>query len=497
MNAQRSVHDLKTLVLSFHSLIVVETVEEERVRAILAEVAADLRLPVFEWSVATGFHRMHGSVVGATHDALAVLKHIRDLNTGDAVFLLKDLAPHLVNNAAASRELREVATKLTATRSAIVVTGDPVDLPRDLETLAVRFELQLPDQQELRGVVRSVVDTVSSRQHVDVELTRDDAKRLVEALSGLTVHQARRVVAQAIVYDNKLAADDIDRIIRAKGQLIEQGSVLEFLPLEQNQFELSGFARLKQWLLEARAGFSPEAKAMNLHPPKGVLLVGVQGCGKSLAAKCIARDWHMPLLKFDASRLYDKYVGETEKNFRRATKVAEAMAPVVLWIDEIEKAFAPSSGGDADGGLSQRLFGSFLTWLQEKNEQVFVVGAANDLSKLPPELLRKGRFDEIFFVDLPDRSERMNIFTIHLRLRKHDPAKFDLARLADAADGFSGSEIEQAVVVSLYRTLHRRQPLTTESLLESVSSTVPLSTSRGEDLQRLRMHARGRFTPVA
>ncbi|MCU1349515.1 MAG: putative ATPase, family, partial [Acidobacteria bacterium] len=269
-----------------------------------------------------------------------------------------------------------------------------------------------------------------------------------------------------------------------KGEMIERGGILEFFPVEENTFEIGGFARLKSWLESARVGFSEEARALNLDAPKGVLLVGVQGCGKSLAAKFIAREWELPLLKLDAGRLYEKYVGESEKNFRRATAMAEAMAPVILWIDEIEKAFAQATSGDADGGLSQRLFGAFLTWLQEKKEGVFVVGAANDLTRLPPELLRKGRFDEIFFVDLPTRDDRKNILTIHLGLRKQDPAQFDLNRLADVTEGFSGAEIEQAVISSMYRALQRRTRPSTETILEAVQSTVPspspaARTSRG------------------
>jgi hypothetical protein len=496
MSAISSVHDLKTLVLSFHSLIVVETVEEERVRELLAGVGADLRLPVFEWSVNTGFHRMYGAVVGATQDALLAIKHVAELDVGDAIFLFKDLAPHLTNPNIL-RALRELIAQLTSTPSAIVITGDPVDLPRDLETHAVRFELKLPGQTELRAVVRGVVDSLGHKHRIAVDLSKDEARRLVEALQGLTLNQARRVIAQAILEDYRLSAEDIQRVVRAKGALINQGSVLEFLPQQENRFELGGFAGLKRWLDEAKVGFSPEAKRYNLQAPKGVLLVGVQGCGKSLSAKFIAREWQMPLLKLDAARLYDKYVGESEKNFRRATKLAEAMAPVVLWIDEIEKAFAQGGSTEADGGLSQRLFASFLTWLQEKSESVFVVGAANDVSSLPPELLRKGRFDEIFFVDLPSAAERQSIASIHLQLRKHDPLQFDLAAIADATEGFSGAEIEQGTVVALYRALHRKNALTTEALLDSLRAIVPLSVTRKEDIGELRKMAQGRFRPVA
>lgn len=495
MSHRTSVHDLKSLVLSFHSLIAIETVEEERVRSLLIEVANDLRLPFYEWSLTSGVMRLRGATIDGTQDALAALRHIAQMDQTDAIFLLKDMARHL-DNANTARAVRELAQKLTSTRSAIVLTGDPLDLPKDVDALAVRFTLEMPDETELREVLRSVVDSISVRQQVRIDLSREDARRLVQALQGLTLNQARQVVAQAIVADGRLCADDIRTVIRCKGEMIERGGILEFFPVEENQFEIGGFARLKSWLESARVGFSPEARAMNLDAPKGILLVGVQGCGKSLAAKFVAREWQLPLLKLDAGRLYEKYVGESEKNFRRATAMAEAMAPVILWIDEIEKAFAQGGSNDSDGGLSQRLFGSFLTWLQEKREEVFVIGAANDLMRVPPELLRKGRFDEIFFVDLPTRDERMAIFTIHLRLRKQDPSQFDLGALADATEGFSGAEIEQAVISALYRSLQKRQPVTARSIVESATNTTPLSVSRAEDVQRVRDIGR-RFTRVS
>ncbi len=508
MSHRQSVHDLRGLVRSFHSLIAVETVEEERVREIVREVAAELGIPLFEWSVTTGFRRGHGTAIGNTFEALDMLRHVDDLRT-DAIYLLKDLAPHL-SKPEACRALRELAEKMAHTQSAIILTGDPIDLPRDVDAMTVRFELKLPDESERRQSIRGVVEAMKARQPVRVDLSREDVVRLVQALAGLTLHQTRRVIAQAILEDGQLSPLDIEHVVRWKGEIIERGGILEFFPAEHNAFELGGFARLKKWLEQARIGFTPEARAVNLTPPKGVLFVGVQGCGKSLAAKFIARQWQLPLLKLDAGRLYEKYVGESEKNFRRATAMAEAMAPVVLWIDEIEKAFASGTSADADGGLSQRLFASFLTWLQEKKEGVFVVGAANDVQRMPPELLRKGRFDEIFFVDLPTREERMQIIEIHLRMRKQDPALFDVGAIADATEGFSGAEIEQAVIAALYKALTLRSAATksqvssgseallmTSELLEAVQSTVPLSVSRREDINRLREMARGRFTPVA
>ena len=495
MTHRSAVHELKTLVMSFHSLLAVETVEEERVRSLLIEVSNDLRLPFYEWSVTEGLRRLRGATIDMTQDALMALRNINALD-GDGIYLMKDLAPHL-SNAGIARALRDLAQKLTSTRSAIVLTGNPIELPADLDAIAVRFTLQLPDEQEMREVIRAVIESVTARQRVQVDLSRDDAQRMVHALSGLTLNQARQVIAQAIVDDGRLSASDIQMIIKRKGELLEHGGVLEFFPVEGNKFELGGFDKLKTWLDRAKVGFTPAARELNLDAPRGILLVGVQGCGKSLAAKFVARQWELPLLKLDAGRLYDKYVGETERNFRKATALAEAMAPVILWIDEIEKVFAQGGSGEADGGLTHRLFGSFLTWLQEKSADVFVVGAANDLMTVPPELLRKGRFDEIFFVDLPTTDERANIFRIHLLLRKQDPAQFDLAALAKATEGFSGAEIEQVVISALYRTLQKKQPLTVEAIVEAANSTVPLSIARHEDIDEIRDMAKGRFTPVA
>ncbi len=495
MSRRTSVHDLERLIQSFHSLIALETGEEERVRSILFEVANNLRLPLFEWSMTMGLQRRMGMAVEGSREPASLLQKIENIHDGDAIYLLKDFAPHLSNSAVA-RAFRELATKLVATRSALILTGDPIELPRDIDGIAMHFDLELPDESEIREVIRYVVDSMSARQRIHVDLSREDAQRLVRGLSGLTLNQVRRVIAQAMVDDNRLSVEDIENVIRWKGEIIAHGGLLEFFPVEANTFEIGGFDRLKQWLQKARIGFSKEARALNLTPPKGVLFVGVQGCGKSLAAKFIAREWQLPLLKLDAGRLYDKYVGESEKNFRKATALAEAMAPVVLWIDEMEKAFGQGSSSDADGGLSQRLFGSLLTWLQEKKQEVFVVGAANDLTRVPPELLRKGRFDEIFFVDLPNKDERRNIFGIHLKLRKQELEKFDLERLAGEAEGFSGAEIEQAVISALYGSLHRKVPLTTEAVMEAIDATVPLSVTKGEEISALREAAKGRFTPV-
>ena len=487
-------HDLKTLVRSMHPVVVVETAEEERLDELLRALAADLRLPLFTWTVTRGLQRIDGTgAIHGTADPRTLLRHLSTLTVA-GIFHLKDLAAHL-SNPETVRAFRDAAQTFARTGSTVVLSGQLAGIPGDLAREAPRLHLELPDQEEMRLLAYRVLKSLRAQHSIDVSVGPDGMNATVQALSGLTLNQARQALAWAVFDDNKLSAEDIPRLIKRKGQAIQDGGLLEFYPPEENAFELGGFDRLKTWLARAQAGFGAEAQALGLRAPRGVLFVGVQGCGKSLAAKVIARTWQQPLLKLDAGRLYDKYVGESEKNLRKALDVAEAIAPSVLWIDELEKAFA--STGDTDGGLSRRMLGSFLTWLQERRAPVFVAATANDLSGVPPELLRKGRFDEIFFVDLPSPAEREVIFGIHLRMRRQDPATFDLPALARATDGFSGAELEQAIVSSLYRTLHEHQPLTTALLLQEVGQTAPLSVSRREDIDRIRETARGRFVPVA
>ncbi len=491
-----SIHDLKKLVQSFHSLILVEGLEEERIRSMLASTAADLRLPFFEWSVVRGFTRFpQNSEIDGTTEPLQAIRYVESFGD-DAVFQFKDLGPHL-SQPSTCRLLREVVDSFRSRRTTIVISGVSVELPAELSHQAVRLHLRLPGKKELREVIGAVLDSLRTRQKVSVDLNATEMGELLDALTGLTSNQARQSVARAVVEDGRLDASDLRSLLQRKGELLGDSGVLEYFPAGDNISDLGGFLLLKEWLARTKAGFTAEAKKMNLPAPKGVLFVGVQGCGKSLAAKFIAREWRLPLLKLDAGRLYDKFIGESEKNLRRAFQMAEAMAPAVLWIDEIEKLFASAGSSDSDGGLSRRIFGSFLTWMQEKTAPVFVVGAANDLSLLPPELLRKGRFDEIFFVDLPTEEERTAIFRIHLKLRNQPVDRFDVNLIAGSTEGFSGAEIEQTVIAALYRSIHEKAALTSEGLLQSASQTIPLSVTRREDVERLRTASRGRFHPVS
>jgi hypothetical protein len=486
-------HDLEALVRSRHPIVTIDTVEEERVDNLLHAVASTLHMPLFTWTVTHGLQRVGGEIaVYGTANPQVLVRHLATL-TVQGLFHLKGLHAHL-DDATVVRGLRDTAQAFLRSGATAVLSGESIRLPRELAGDAVPFVLHLPNHDELQEVVHQVLHSLTRQHDVAVNLGPDGMELLLQALSGLTLNQARQAVAWAVLEDASLTAQDIPRVLRRKCETVREEGLLEFYPPEDNTFELGGFDRLKAWLERARVGFTSEARALGLPAPRGILLVGVQGCGKSLAAKAIARGWKQPLLKLDAGRLYDKFIGESEKNLRKALDFAEAIAPGVLWIDEIEKGFA--HGGEADGGLSQRILGSFLTWLQERQAPVFVAATANDVLALPPELLRKGRFDEIFFVDLPQPAERDTIFRIHLTQRHQDPARFDLAALTAASDGFSGAEIEQAITAGLYRALHDREPLTTGMLCEELRGTQPLSVSRREDVERLREMARGRFVPV-
>jgi hypothetical protein len=506
MSFKASVQHFQTLVMSFHPVIVIETVEEERVQALIQAACSDMQMSVFEWSIAQGLMRSpdspdhrwqneyappgskRGQAIGKTTEPLDMLRHIQDMSL-KAIYWLKDFTGHLKDPVVA-RQFREVAHQFSLNRSTLVISGSGQTLPPEIAHDAVHFDIKLPEPEELYNAVADVVRVLKGR--VKVELSPEDIHDLVKALQGMTLSQTRKVVSYAALHDGKLNAEDVKRVLQRKARVIHEEGLLDYFPPETNLAELGGFEGLKRWLGYAKIGFTPQARKFNLPAPKGILIVGIQGCGKSLAAKTIARQWNLPLLKLDAGRLYDKYVGESDKNFRRAVTMAETMAPCILWMDEIEKSMGQSSS-DADGGLSRRLFGSFLTWLQEKSQEIFVVATANDLSAIPPELLRKGRFDEIFFVDLPEAHERQNILHIHLGRRNQGLAGYDIPALIAATDGFSGAEIEQAIITACYRALYEERPANTDLLLEEIKRTVPLSVTRREDIQRLRAIAKERF----
>jgi SpoVK/Ycf46/Vps4 family AAA+-type ATPase len=394
------------------------------------------------------------------------------------------------------RSLRDIARLFTAARRSLVICAPEIPVPVDLRASVAPFTLDLPDAVELKRMVVRTLRDLGAPRALKIDLAVPELERLIGTLRGLTLPEAQRLVLQAALDDLRLDRADLRAIVTRKKELLARDGVLTLHPSEASLRHVGGLAALKGWLRTRGAAFGPEARRYGLEPPRGLLLIGVQGCGKSLCARAVASEWDLALLQLEAGALFDKYVGESERNLRRALGTAEAMAPCVLWIDEIEKGFTARDAA-ADGGLSRRLLGALLTWMQERTAPVFTIATANDVSALPPEMLRKGRFDEIFFVDLPAEPERRSIAAIHLARRRQDPARFDLAEVARVTDGYSGAEIEAAVVSALYVAFAAKAPLETSHLLEAVAGTVPLSRTCREPIEALRAWARGRAVPAA
>jgi len=485
------IKELTLLIRSRYGLICLETMEEERAESLLRHLADFMSLPFFIWSLTRGLQRadLEKTIYGTT-DAGQALDHI-EISKFPAVYHIQGLGP-LLEDRVLGAKLAQVARKFTQIEGALVLTGTDLEIPEAAKPHTAYLTPPPPDRRDYADLVQHIYRDLSTRMHVKVEMSRRDMNRLLNNLSGLTLLETEKILTKAIIEDGRLAPDDLQLVIQAKKAIVEREGLLEYFPVEESMSDIAGLARLKAWLAKRKSILTEPKRAAQyaLRFPKGILLLGVPGCGKSLCAKAVAMEWGLPLLKMDPSNLYNKYIGESEKNFKRAMATSEKMSPVILWIDEIEKAFA--SGGSDDGGVSQRVLGIFLSWMQERKGDVFVVATSNDVAKLPPEFLRKGRFDEIFFVDLPNSEEREAILAIHLTRRGHDPKQFDLASLAVATEGFSGAEIEQLVVSALYTAFSNNDPLTTGLLLEECKRTRPLSKTRSEHIQFLRRWAKGR-----
>jgi SpoVK/Ycf46/Vps4 family AAA+-type ATPase len=352
--------------------------------------------------------------------------------------------------------------------------------------------MPLPSPEDYRNTLKQLYDDLSRRTHIQIRMSREELNRLIKNLQGFTLLETKKILTRAIIEGNCLSAESIKKVVEAKKDIIEKDGLLEYYPVNEKIQDIADLAGLKDWLAKRSFFMAEPEKAvkMGLTFPKGILLLGIPGTGKSLCAKAVSNEWGIPLLKMDTSRLYSKYLGETEQNFRRAMDTAEKMAPVVLWIDEIEKALA--SGGEEDGGVSKRVLGTFLTWMQDRRGDVFVVATANDIHGLPPELLRKGRFDELFFLGLPDILSRTELFRILLDKRGYAPDRFDCGALASAAEGFTGADIEQAICSALYSAAAGDKPLDTEAILREVRDTCPISKTRAEYIGFLTAWAKGR-----
>jgi hypothetical protein len=481
--------DLKLLLASRTALLFVEMRDEEPFMRLLRSAAAPLGLSVWVWSGARGLARDHGAPLYDTVDLGKALRTIAELDE-PAVYVLAD-AHHALDAPTVVRRLKELVG--SSQRCTFVVTGPSVHIPPELQGLAASWRLKPPSVQELTELVQRSIEDLRARGF-PVTLTHDDVAGMAEALRGMSTSEAERLIQRAALRDGSLGADDVGFLRQEKAGSLEETGAVQLIEADVGTLDdVGGLDRLKAWLELRGRALEPQARDFGLEPPKGVLIVGVPGCGKSLCAKTIARTWQLPMLLLDVGGLYGPYVGESEQRLARALETVEAMAPAVLWIDEIEKGFA-SSGGD--GGVSQRLLGTFLRWLQERPSGIFIVATANDVESLPPELLRKGRFDETFFVDLPDEAARAQIFRAHLRRRERDPDGFDLTPLVEASDGFSGAEIEAAIVGGLYRAYAHGTPLTTVDILSELIATVPLSRTRAEAVGRLRSWAAERAVPA-
>lgn len=492
LNTESPLHDLAAIIRSRTPLIAVESNEEPEVVALVRQIAAKEQMRAFRWSVTEGLQAFdpNDQPIQSVMKSQEMLQHIR-VNASNSLFVLLDFHPYL-EDAVHIRHLKDIALTYRKHYSTVVIVGCTLHVPQELRPFTAPFRLPLPTLPELRKIVLdAAADWGAENGRREVTTTNKAIELLVRNLAGLTATDARRLALQAIADDGAITESEMPEIMRAKYELLGADSPLAFEYETAKFSDIGGMSRLRQWL-EVRRSFFTDEDQPKLDPPRGVLLLGVQGCGKSLAAKAAAGIFGVPLLRLDFSVLYNKYYGETERNLRKAFETAEVMSPCVLWMDEIEKGLAV---GDEDDGLARRIVGALLTWLAERKKPVFVVATANDITRLPPELVRKGRFDEIFFVDLPTADNRRHILEIHLRKRKLSGPGFDLPALIAATEGFSGSEIEQAIVSSMYTAHAQGRVVSQADLLAEIQQTRPLSVVMAEQVNALREWAADRTVP--
>jgi ATP-dependent 26S proteasome regulatory subunit len=491
----RFVADLDILIRARYPLIYLVSWEEQRLDAILQDLASAHGKVLLSWSITRGLRRIGGPRGGphveAGRDPVEMLAAIGKLTEASLV-VLKDFHPFL-NDPGVIRALRELAQDLKSSYTTVILLSPVLNIPVELEKEVSVLDVPLPTFRELYALLREIVAVVRQGKKAVIDLDREKAEGLIKAAQGLTLSEAENAFAKAIANDGRLDGSDIKLVMEEKRQVIRKSGLLEYYPADEDLAGVGGLDDLKAWLETRSAAFGEPARKFGLPAPKGLLLLGVQGCGKSLTAKAIAATWGLPLLRLDMGRIFSGLVGSSEENMRKAIRVAESVSPAVLWVDEIEKGLAGSgSSGANDSGVTARVFGALLTWLQEKTSPVFVVATANRIDGMPPELLRKGRFDEIFFIDLPAAPEREQILRIHVQRRKRDPARFDLAALSAAAEGFSGAELEQAVVTGLYHAFQQGADLEQGHVLRALQETFPLATTMGEEIARLRDWAKAR-----
>ncbi len=489
------VEELNLLIRARYPIVYVPTSEEERLERAIAEASGERNL--YCWDFVEGFQVAGIDKGKAKSNPLQALEFIEENRTErGAVYVLRDYHRFL-EDISISRKLRNLARRLRSEPKTVLITAPRIAIPDDLAEELTVLEFSLPTFAEIQQELEQLL----SGQN----LNRSTKEELIKACQGLTLNRIRQVLAKTLVKENASwstgghgasnqtfaqLSEDLDLILEEKRQKIRQTQILEFYPASENISDIGGLGDLKEWLIRRGAAFGEQARRYGLPAPRGLLLVGIQGTGKSLTAKAIAHHWHLPLLRLDVGRLFGGLVGESESRTRQMIQLAEALAPCVLWIDEVDKAFG-GSGGQGDAGTSRRVFGAFLTWMAEKKAPVFVVATANDIQNLPPELLRKGRFDEIFFIDLPSQEERKEIFEVHLnKLRPTTIRQYDLSRLAYEAPEFSGAEIEQCLIEAMHAAFSQNRDFTGDDILHAISQMVPLARTCQEQIQQLQSWAR-------
>ena len=486
------------LLRARHPFILIRTQEEDHAFEMVRAIARQNKMWVRSWSVSHGItdaaYKRSRPVEKTSHPA-AALTWLLDKYQEQSIIVTFDLVEHL-GDARTARLLRDLVGKMRESGGHVVAIDHRDELPGSLTELVTRFEISLPDEQELSAIVRRTLQRKHKRLRAKVKVSSKAWKMIIRNLCGLTRRQAEQIILDAMAEDRRFSDEDLNVVLARKRQILHKDGLLEYVESPSTLDDIAGFRKLKEWLAHREKSFSDEARSKGLIPPRGLMMLGVPGAGKSLCAKAVATAWGRPLLRMDPSVLYDKFIGESERKLRDALAQAEAMAPIILWIDEIEKGFAGAAAKSTDGGLSQRMFGTLLTWMQEHRAPVFMIATANNIDALPAELLRKGRFDEIFFVDLPSGEAREAIFKVHLRKRDFDPGKFRLDDLAAAAQGFTGSEIEQAVVSALHESFSTGVKMNTDLVLSAVKTTKPLCVTMKEYVSRIRQWARERCVPV-
>jgi hypothetical protein len=491
VTSENPARELELLILSRYPIVCLDAPEEDQAEKLLRVLSGRLCKIFVRWRIDEGLFitddRIPVPNTATPADALAYIT----LSRISGLFLMTDLHRYL-DDPKIARRMKDAAHALMKRDATLFLVGRNIRLDEDLQHSAAHFELKLPDKPMLKQAVLNCLSDLQRRMSMDISLDESGWRKVLNALAGLTLPEAERAISRVVLKNRKFGNPQIQDLLNIKKELWMREGILEYLSSDDAMSSIGGMPNLKRWLLKRKGAFDGDAEAFGVPPPKGILLTGIPGCGKSLAAKAVANEWGLPLLRLDPSRLFDKFIGESEKNLEKALQTAEIMSPCVLFIDELEKGFSYAQSSDADGGLSRRLFGTFLTWMQEKRSPVFLFATSNDISVLPPELLRKGRFDEIFFVDLPALEVRRDIWVLHLTKRRRDPKKFDLDVLVRVTEGFSGAEIEQVLVNALYSAYSARQELSTAQIIEEIQSTVPLSVSMKERVDALREWAQRR-----